>query len=336
MPPLDGGDAVELFVERARLVRPGFDLAPAMPADRDGDRRRLEGCRSPWSWPPPGSGCSRPSASSSGSAARSTSRRRRAGPARAPADAARRDRLERRPARVQSEQRPLPPAGVFSGWLDRPTRPPDRRPGRGSLGPGRHRRARVAGRQEPAADRDRPRRRAAVHCGTPSSRVRRRAASTPPEERAAVRATARADVPRASPRRAERHLNGSATQSLVWLDLGRPRAPHTSGRRCAGRSTWASRPSACASSPRSGGSSNSTSSCARAATGLDELLDAPRRAADRRERMLGLAAAGGLAYWSQDAPGARARLSTSGSRSRNGSATRRCSPTRTTTSASSR
>jgi len=37
-----------------------------------------------------------------------------------------------------------------------------------------------------------------------------------------------------------------------------------------------------------------------------ELLAHPAAAGDSRERVLGLAAAGGLAYWSQDAPGARA------------------------------
>jgi hypothetical protein len=56
MPPLSEDDALDLFLERASLVRPGFTLdAPGEDAVRT-MCRRLDGIPLAWSWPPPGCG----------------------------------------------------------------------------------------------------------------------------------------------------------------------------------------------------------------------------------------------------------------------------------------
>ena len=108
-----------------------------------------------------------------------TAHRRGARPARAPADAARRDRLEPRPARrarpaaVRAVRASSPAGACLEPGRDR------LRPGRRAR-PRRPRRARVARREEPRCGRSRAAR------ASPGSRCSRRSASTPLERLAAA------------------------------------------------------------------------------------------------------------------------------------------------------
>jgi predicted ATPase len=54
---LESSPAVELFVDRARTVRPDFALTVDNAVAVVEICRRLEGCRWPSSWPPPAPGC---------------------------------------------------------------------------------------------------------------------------------------------------------------------------------------------------------------------------------------------------------------------------------------
>ena len=127
LPPVDGLDrfgAVRLFVDRAQAVHPAFVVDDENAADVVGDlpaaRRAAAGDRAgggPGHDPSP-AGPARPAHPSPGAADR-----RRARPAGAPADPARRDRLELRPA-VPGRAAPLPPPGGLRRRLH--ARPPSR------------------------------------------------------------------------------------------------------------------------------------------------------------------------------------------------------------------
>ena len=159
-------------------VRPDFTSRPprtpppsprSAPARRAAARDRARGG--------PGPAPARPRRSSPASSDRlGAARRRRARPAGAPADAARRDRLELRPARADEDRRLFARLGVFAGGCDLDTaeagvRLPDdcdaaRRP----------RRPRAPRRPEPGPDRGRRRTATPVRDARDDPRVRPRAA----------------------------------------------------------------------------------------------------------------------------------------------------------------